>query len=154
MQNILILPCDLTFLLNTCIYSWWHLTKVVLFIYCPSLLAVIIAWLCSGAYISFEEYRFAVKARCNLLSMHAVTSRIGHNIHNINCWRCHFSKETLGHLLSSCPTTACRLDAGTPQYSVEQTGKIHPSSSHQHSLIGPKDTKFPWSTSSRSVPFT
>ena len=63
------------------------------------------SWLRSGSYISFAQYRFAVKARCNLLPVHAVTSRIGRNIQDTNCRRCHSSKETLGHALSSCPTT-------------------------------------------------
>ena len=98
------MSCNLTFLLNTCINLLLAAPNQASF-HLLSKSPCSNNWLCSGAYISFAEYRFAVKARCNLLPVHAVTSRIGRNIHNINCRCCHSSKETLGHVLSSCPTT-------------------------------------------------
>ena len=59
------------------------------------------SWISNGKYMSFSDYRFAIKARCNLLPVRSVQKRIGLTSHN-QCTRCtsnHIS--TCSELLSS-----------------------------------------------------
>ena len=60
-------------------------------------------WLTSGQYCSFAEYRFAIKARCNLLPVNSVLARMKKRGQQpTTCRICHSSPETLGHVLNSC----------------------------------------------------
>ena len=60
-------------------------------------------WIRSGKYISFGEYRFAMKARLNLLPTKTVLKRSGKP--NINTSRpgCNGEQETIAHVLNHCP---------------------------------------------------
>ena len=56
--------------------------------------------------MSFSDYRFALKARLNLLPTKTVVKRIGRPINNINCSRCNQAPETLAHILNACSPNA------------------------------------------------
>ena len=60
-------------------------------------------WLTTGKYTSFGEYRFALKARLNLLPTKTVRKRAGENIPDLSCPRCRTEQETLAHVLNHCP---------------------------------------------------
>ncbi len=51
--------------------------------------------------MSFAGYRFANKARCNLLPVRAVQKRIGKSCIDL-CPACRRDRETLAHVLNSC----------------------------------------------------
>ncbi len=59
------------------------------------------SWLSNGSFISFAAYRFANKARCNLLPVRAVQKRIGKVCIDL-CLACRRDKETLAHVLNGC----------------------------------------------------
>ena len=61
-------------------------------------------WVPSGKYTSFGEYRFALKARLNLLPTRTVRKRAGENVTDLSCPRCNTEKETLAHVLNHCPS--------------------------------------------------
>lgn len=56
----------------------------------------------TGNYTSFGEYRFALKARLNLLPTRTVRRRAGEVIANVSCPKCHDEQETLAHVLNHC----------------------------------------------------
>ena len=57
----------------------------------------------NGKYMSFAQYRFRVKARCNLLPIRTVNRRIGLAQHDF-CTRCTTNQpETMAHILNCCP---------------------------------------------------
>ena len=60
-------------------------------------------WVRGGRYASFSEYRFALKARLNLLPTHTVRKRSGKAIVDTSCPKCHEEQETHAHVLNHCP---------------------------------------------------
>ena len=62
-------------------------------------------WIYSGAYTSFQDYRFATRARLNLLPTRSVAKR-ARRIREDICPRCHGAPETLAHILNACPPNA------------------------------------------------
>ena len=62
-------------------------------------------WIGSGQYLSFAEYRFALKARCNLLPVKTEVARMGRGSGNKTCPKCHRQPETLAHVLNACPVS-------------------------------------------------
>ena len=58
-------------------------------------------WITTGNYTSFGEYRFALKARLNLLPTRTVRRRAG-GIADMSCPKCHEEQETLAHVLNHC----------------------------------------------------
>ena len=60
-------------------------------------------WIRGGMYTSFSEYRFALKARLNLLPTRTVRKRGGEAIQDTSCQRCYQEQETLAHILNHCP---------------------------------------------------
>ncbi len=58
-------------------------------------------WIAGGRYTSFAAYRFAIKARLNLLPVKTVVRRTGKNI-STTCPRCKSQPESLGHVLNAC----------------------------------------------------
>ena len=63
-------------------------------------------WISQGAFMSFSDYRFAVRARLNLLPTKTVARRAGHPDLDVACPKCHQAPETLGHILSACTPNA------------------------------------------------
>ena len=63
-------------------------------------------WIASGAYTSFSDFRFALRARLNLLPTKTVAKRVGHAIADDTCPKCRSAPETLGHILNTCPPNA------------------------------------------------
>jgi len=59
-------------------------------------------WIARGSFISFAEYRFAVRARLNLLPTKTVEKRAGNRNLDVTCPKCHAQPETLGHVLNAC----------------------------------------------------
>lgn len=70
------------------------------------------SWLATGQYVSFAEYRFALKARCNLLPVKTVKARMTRNRPNpaqapdTRCRKCLQQPETLAHVLNACQPSA------------------------------------------------
>ena len=60
-------------------------------------------WVSTGRYTSFGEYRFALKARLNLLPTRTSRYRAGEQIPDRSCRRCKSEQETLAHILNHCP---------------------------------------------------
>ena len=60
-------------------------------------------WIRGGKYTSFGEYRFAHKARLNLLPTRTVRRRSGEAIRDVSCPKCHLEQETLAHVINHCP---------------------------------------------------
>ena len=58
-------------------------------------------WIAAGAFTSFAEYRFAIKARLNLLPTKSVVQRSVKQI-DTTCARCKSQPETLAHVLNTC----------------------------------------------------
>ena len=56
----------------------------------------------SGAYLTFPQYRFALRARLNLLPTRTVQARCGKVIPDTRCRRCHLVPETLSHITNHC----------------------------------------------------
>ncbi|KAL5510064.1 hypothetical protein EMCRGX_G005537 [Ephydatia muelleri] len=56
----------------------------------------------SGAYLTFPQYRFALRARLNLLPMRTVQARCGKRLPDTRCRQCHLVPETLSHLVNHC----------------------------------------------------
>jgi hypothetical protein len=64
--------------------------------------------------MSFSDYRFAIKVRCNLFSVKPIKKRIG-LVQSDRCSRCSSSQsETTAHVLHCCPPKYW-LDDGTVQ---------------------------------------
>ena len=63
-------------------------------------------WIASGAYTSFSDFRFALRARLNLLPTKTVAKRVGHAIADDTCLKCRSAPETLAHILNACPPNA------------------------------------------------
>ena len=59
-------------------------------------------WVKSGHYVTFSQYRFAHKARLNLLPVRTVQKRINPACTTTTCRTCHRMPETLGHVLNHC----------------------------------------------------
>ena len=59
-------------------------------------------WITTGSYTSFGEYRFALKARLNLLPTRTVRRRAGEVIPDVSCPKCQEEQETLAHVLNHC----------------------------------------------------
>ena len=55
-----------------------------------------------GAFLSFPQYRFTLKARLNLLPTRTVQVRSGTILQDTRCRICHQHPETLAHLLNHC----------------------------------------------------
>ena len=64
-------------------------------------------WIPTGNYISFAEYKFALRARLNLLPVGTVAKRMK-RVTDATCKRCHAQPESLGHVLNAC-TPNCGL---------------------------------------------
>ena len=60
------------------------------------------SWIPDGKYISFAEYRFASKARLNVLPTRTVLKWSKQLRGTINCRRCGSHPETLAHALNHC----------------------------------------------------
>ena len=60
-------------------------------------------WIVGGKYTSFAKYRFAHKARCNLLPTRTVRRQSGEKNLDVSCPKCHLEQETLAHVLNLCP---------------------------------------------------
>ena len=56
----------------------------------------------SGAYLTFPQFRFALRARLNLLPTRTVQARCGKVIPDTRCRHCHLVPETLSHLVNHC----------------------------------------------------
>ena len=56
----------------------------------------------SGAFLTFPQYHFALRARLNLLPTRTVQARSGTIIPNTCCRLCHQHPETLSHLINHC----------------------------------------------------
>ena len=52
--------------------------------------------------MSFAMYRFALKARCNLLPTKTVAKRMGKRAENTLCRHCHQYPDSLAHILNGC----------------------------------------------------
>ena len=52
----------------------------------------------SGRYIYFSEYRFAIKARLNLLPTKTVLRQCGKRMENVSCPACNMEQETLAYI--------------------------------------------------------
>eukprot|EP00731_Ephydatia_muelleri_P037617 Em0521g3a len=59
-------------------------------------------WITTGDYTSFGEYRFALKARLNLLPTRTVRRRAGEKIADVSCPQCYEEQDTLAHALNHC----------------------------------------------------
>ena len=58
-------------------------------------------WITTGNYIAFAEYKFALRARLNLLPVGTVAKRL-RRVENDSCRKCGALHETLGHVLNAC----------------------------------------------------
>ena len=56
-------------------------------------------WIHSGAFTTFADYRFAIRARLNLLPTKTVVKRAGKPDIDVTCPRC---RRTLAHILNAC----------------------------------------------------
>ena len=56
----------------------------------------------NGSFLSFPQYRFALKARLNLLPVRTVQARCGKPHLQTSCRRCGQHPETLAHVLNHC----------------------------------------------------
>ena len=56
----------------------------------------------SGAYLTFAQYRFALRARLNLLPTRTVQARSGKVLPDTRCRHCHQVPETLSHITNHC----------------------------------------------------
>ena len=63
-------------------------------------------WITAGAFTSFSDYRFAIRARLNLLPTKTVAKRTGHPEIDTTYPKCHQAPETLGHILNACMPNA------------------------------------------------
>eukprot|EP00731_Ephydatia_muelleri_P034302 Em0054g25a len=54
------------------------------------------------AYLTFPQYRFALRARLNLLPTRTVQVRCGKRLPDTRCRQCHLVPETLSHLVNHC----------------------------------------------------
>lgn len=63
-------------------------------------------WIQSGAFLSFAEYRFAIKARLNLLPTKVAVKRAGKPHLDPTCPKCKLQPESLGHILNTCTPNA------------------------------------------------
>lgn len=63
-------------------------------------------WIRDGKYLSFSNYRFALRARLNLLPTKAVVKRYRRTDFNDSCPRCHNAEESMAHVLNACPYNA------------------------------------------------
>ena len=59
-------------------------------------------WIRTGKYLSFSEYRFAFKARLNLLPTKTVVRRTGKRLPDVLCPVCKNQDDTLAHNLNNC----------------------------------------------------
>lgn len=59
-------------------------------------------WIPTGRYVSFSEYRFAIKARLNLLPVKTVQRRFQQSQMDTRCRQCHQHPETLSHVVNHC----------------------------------------------------
>ena len=62
-------------------------------------------WIPTGSYISFAEYKFALRARLNLLPVGTVARRL-RKTQDATCRKCRSQPESLGHVLSACTPNA------------------------------------------------
>ena len=69
-------------------------------------------WLSAGTFTSFSDFRFAIRARLNLLPTKTVVKRAGHPEIDTTCPKYHQGPETLGHVLNACMLNACTPNAG------------------------------------------
>jgi hypothetical protein len=58
-------------------------------------------WIPTGSYVSFAEYKFALRARLNLLPVGTVAKRL-RKVQNATCRKCRVQQESLGHVLNHC----------------------------------------------------
>ena len=61
-------------------------------------------WVPTGRYTSFGEYRFAIKARLNLLTTRTSRHRAGERVPDRSCRCCSSEQETLAHVMNHCPS--------------------------------------------------
>ena len=55
-----------------------------------------------GAFMSFNDYKFVLRARLNHLPTKTVAKRVGRPIADDTCSRCKSAPETLAHILNAC----------------------------------------------------
>ena len=63
------------------------------------------SWIPTGQYMSFADYRFALRARLNLLPTKSVAKR-ARRLDNDICPKCTSAPETLAHVLNACTPNA------------------------------------------------
>ena len=63
-------------------------------------------WIRDGSFVSFTEYRFAIRGRLNLLPTKSVVRRAGHPHLDTTCPKCRSQPQTLGHVLNACTPNA------------------------------------------------
>ena len=59
-------------------------------------------WIQDGSFVSFAEYRFAIKWRLNLLPTKSVIKRARKPHLDTTCPKCKSQPQTLGHVLNAC----------------------------------------------------
>ena len=59
-------------------------------------------WIKEGSFVSFADYRFAIKGRLNLLPTKVVIKRTGKPHLDSTCPKCKQEAQTLGHVLNTC----------------------------------------------------
>lgn len=69
------------------------------------------SFMSSGGGLPFSCYRFSIKGRLNLLPTKTVVKRMGGNVSDTSCPKCHNFPDTLGHTLNGCtPNTGLMRD--------------------------------------------
>ena len=63
-------------------------------------------WIREGSFVSFANYRFAIKGRLNLLPTKVVIKRAGKSHLDTTCPKCKQEAQTLGHVLNACTPSA------------------------------------------------
>ena len=63
-------------------------------------------WIREGSFLSFAEYRFAIKGRLNLLPTKVAIKRAGKPHIDVTCPKCRQQPQTLGHVLNACTPNA------------------------------------------------
>ena len=63
-------------------------------------------WIRDGSFVSFAEYRFAIKGRLNLLSTKTRLKKIGKPLSDTICPKCKLQPQTLCHVLNTCTPNA------------------------------------------------
>eukprot|EP00731_Ephydatia_muelleri_P013878 Em0007g1188a len=68
----------------------------------PTVRSIAILQLKKGRYLTFPQYRFALRALLNLLPTRTVQARSSSSIPDTRCRCCHLIPETLSHIINHC----------------------------------------------------